>query len=289
MSVVRIVTDSTCDLPPEMVREYGIIVVPLNVHIGEETYLDRVELTTEEFHRRLSNWPAGCPLPTTSRPAEEVFEEIYKKLLKEGETVVSLHHSAKLGNTFSSAVAARNNILAGTNQVAVIDSLSASFGLGIIAMEAAKRARKGMLHTELVRSVNRMIFQTHVIFFTETLHYLWNSGRMGKVQQAALGPTPNGNFRPLLRLEDGVIVPFERTRTRTKAIEGLCEFIEDFPHIEEMAIMHSNSLNDVEALLNRVAPIFPREKVIVGQFSPVLAAHLGPGSMGVTVYEGGIF
>jgi DegV family protein with EDD domain len=286
---VRIVTDSTCDLPPELVREYGIIVVPLNVHIGEETYLDRVELTTEEFHKKLANWPTNCPLPTTSRPHEEVFEEIYKKLLKGGDTVVSLHHSSKLGNTYQSALNARNNIMVTNAQVAVIDSLSASFGLGFIVIEAAKRAKKNMMHPELVRAINRMIYQTHVIFFTESLNYLWSSGRIPKSQQAALGPTPNGSFRPLLRLEDGVIVPFERTRTRTKAIEGLCEFIEDFPHIEEMAVMHSNSLNDVETLLNRVAPLFPREKVYICQFSPVLAAHLGPGSMGVIVYEGGNF
>jgi len=288
MPGVRIVTDSTCDLPPELVREYGITVVPLQVHIGGETYLDRVDLSVEEFHRRLSNWPNHLPLPSTSRPREEVFEELYKQILKEGESVISIHHSSKLGNTYAAALAAKNNILAPASQIVVIDSLSASFGLGIIALESAKRARKGAHHVELVRLVNRMIYQTHVIFFTDTMQYLAASGRMGKAQ-AALGPTPPTNFRPLLRLEDGYIVPFERTRTRTKAIEGLCEFIEDFPHIEEMAIMHSNSSNDVETLLTRIAPIFPREKVFVGLFSPVLAAHLGPGSMGVTVYEGGIF
>ncbi len=288
MPGVRIVTDSTCDLPSDLVKQYGIIVVPLTVHIGSETYLDRIDLSVEEFHRRLSNWPSHLPLPSTSRPREEVFEELYKQILKEGESVISIHHSSKLGNTFSAAMSAKNNILAPSTQIAVVDSLSASFGLGIIALEAAKRAKAGAHQVELVRLVNRMIYQTHVIFFTDTMQFLANSGRMGKAQ-AALGPTPTSNFRPLLRLEDGYIVPFERTRTRTKAIEGLCEFIEDFPHIEEMAIMHSNSANDVETLLNRVAPIFPREKVFVGLFSPVLAAHLGPGSMGVTVYEGGVF
>jgi DegV family protein with EDD domain len=288
MPGVRIVTDSTCDLPQDLAREYGIIVVPLQVNINGETYLDRVDLSAEEFHRRLSNWPGHLPLPSTSHSGQEIFEDLYKQVLKEGESVISIHHSAKLGSTFAAAVAAKNSILAPTTQIAVIDSLSASFGLGIIALEAAKRARKGAHHVELVRLVNRMIYQTHVIFFTDTMQYLTAGGRINKAQ-AALGPTPTTNFRPLLRLEDGQIVPFERTRTRTKAIEGLCEFIEDFPHIEEMAIMHSNSANDVETLLTRIAPIFPRERVYVGMFSPVLAAHLGPGSMGVTVYEGGIF
>jgi len=286
---VRIVTDSTCDLPAELIREYNIVVVPMLVHIGKETFLDRVDLSPEEFHRRLNSWTASAIPVSTSHPPSDVFEDVYKRILKEGESIISIHHSAKLGGTFQSALNARSNILAPASQIAVIDSMSASFGLGVIAMEAAKRAKYGVHHTELVSIVNRMIFQTHVIFFTETMHYLQHSGRMTIKAQAALGPTPPTNFRPLLRLEDGQIVPFERTRTRTKALEGLCEFIEDFPHIEEMAIMHSNSPNDVETLLTRIAPIFPREQAYICLFSPVLAAHLGPGAMGVTVYEGGVF
>ncbi|MEI7555562.1 DegV family protein [Candidatus Chlorohelix sp.] len=288
MPGVRIVTDSTCDLPPELAQQYGIHVVPIQIHINDDDYLDGVDLSVEEFHRRLATWPSNLPLPTTTHTRQEVFEDLYKQILKEGESVISIHHSAKLGGTFASAVAAKNSILAPTTQIAVIDSLTASFGLGIIAIEAAKRARKGAHHVELVRLINRMIYQTHVIFFTDTLTHITAGGRIGKAQ-AALGATPSNNFRPLLRLEDGLIVPFERTRTRTKAIEGLCEFIEDFPHIDEMAIMHSNSASDVDALLTRIAPVFPREKVFVGLFSPVLATHLGPGAMGVTVYEGGIF
>lgn len=288
MPGIKIVTDSTCDLPAELVRDYDITVVPLFVHIENEIYLDRTDLTPEEFHRRLNNWPANTPLPTTSHPPMEAFESVYKRLLKEGDYVISIHHSGKLGKTFQTAVAARNSILAPSSQIAVIDSLSASLGLGMIVLEAAKRAKQGVRMAELVSVVNRMIFQTHVIFFTETMQYLQHGGRISKAN-AALGPTPSTNFRPLLRLEDGHIVPFERTRTRTKALEGLCEFIEDFPHIEEMAIMHSNSPNDVETLLTRIAPIFPRERVFVCLFSPVLAAHLGPGAMGVTVYEGGVF
>lgn len=288
MPGIRIVTDSTCDLPAELVREYNITVVPLFIHINGETYRDGVDITSEEFHRRLNNWPSNQPLPTTSHPHSETFENIYKRILKEGDYIISIHHSAKLGGTYQAALEARNAILAPSTQIAVIDSLSASFGLGIIVLETAKRIRQGMRLPELVSVVNRMIFQTHVIFFTETMQYLQHGGRISRVS-AALGATPTTNFRPLLRLEDGQIVPFERTRTRTKAIEGLCEFIEDFPHIEEMAIMHSNSPNDVETLLSRVAPIFPREKVYVCLFSPVLAAHLGPGAMGVTVYEGGVF
>lgn len=289
MPGVRIVTDSTCDLPAELVREYNITVIPEFVHIGNETYLDRIDITAEEFHRRLASWTPAAGALTTSHPPSETFEDVYKRILKEGESIISIHHSAKLGGTFQAAVQARNNILAPSSQIAVIDSQSASFGLGFIALEAAKRARQGIHHSELISVVNRMIFQTHVIFFTETMQYLQHSGRINSKAQAALGPTPATNFRPLLRLEDGVIVPFERTRTRTKALEGLCEFIEDFPHIEEMAIMHSSSPNDVETILNRVAPIFPRERAFIGLFSPVLAAHLGPGAMGVTVYEGGVF
>lgn len=289
MARVRIVTDSTCDLPPELVRDFGIQVVPLRVTINGETYLDRVDITAEEFHRKLSFWASSTSLPETSHPPVEAFEEIYKKILKAGDTVISIHHSAKLGGTYQAALQARSNILAHTSQVTIIDSLSASFGVGVVAVEAAKRALQGVMHTELVSAVNRMVFQTHVIFFTETMQFLQHSGRINSKAQQALGPTPASNFRPLLRLEEGLIVPFERTRTRTKALEGLCEFIEDFPYIEEMAIIHSNSPNDIETILTRIAPIFPRDRVNICYFSPVLAIHLGPGAMGVAVYEGGIF
>lgn len=289
MPRVRIVTDSTCDLPQELVQQYGIQVVPIQIHINGETYLDRQEISAEDFHKRLATWPTNTALPTTSHVPAEVFEDIYKKILKSGDTVISIHLSSKLSQTYQMAVQARNNILASSSQVTIIDSQSASFGVGIIAAEAAKRAKQGMLHAELVSAVNRMVYQTHVIFFTESLQYLQNSGRINPKAQQALGPTPPNNFRPLLRLEEGLIVPFERTRTRTKALEGLCEFIEDFPYIENMAIIHSNSPNDIETILTRIAPIVEREKIYICQFSPSLAIHLGPGAMGVAVYEGGIF
>src|SRR5690349_1767249 len=129
MPGVRIVTDSTCDLPAELVREYNITVVPLFVHVGNETYLDRVDISPEEFHRRLANWSPGSGVLTTSHPPAEVFEDVYKRILKEGDSIISIHHSARLGATFQTAVQARNTILAPTSQIAVIDSLSASFGL----------------------------------------------------------------------------------------------------------------------------------------------------------------
>jgi DegV family protein with EDD domain len=289
MPRVRIVTDSTCDLPPDVVQQYGIHVVPVQIHINGETYLDRQDISPEEFHKRLSNWPADLPFPTTSHVKADTFEELYKKILKTGDTVISIHLSSRLSQTHQMAVQARNNILASSSQVTIIDSQSASYGVGIIAQEAAKRAKQGMHHTELVSVVNRMVYQTHVIFFTETLQYLQNSGRINPKAQQALGPTPPSNFRPLLRLEEGFIVPFERTRTRTKAIEGLCEFIEDFPYVEDMAIIHSNSHNDIDTILTRISPIVPREKIHICQFSPSLAINLGPGAMGIAVYEGGVF
>jgi DegV family protein with EDD domain len=211
------------------------------------------------------------------------FERLFRNLLRQGDVLV-ITISSKLSETYAAALRAREGLGASpAAHIAIIDSLSASMGLGLIVLAAAKAARTGRHSlSELASMVQRMTTQTHVVFFVETYDYLPQGGRAARVASLIEA----GNARALLRLDEGAIVPFERARTRAKAIEGLYNFVEDFPHVEELALLHSGTPNEVELLLARIHPIYPRERVLVTEYSAVLGTQLGPAALGAAVYEG---
>lgn len=279
MQPVRIVTDSTCDLPRSVCEQLGIEVVPLNVHFGQAIYRDGVDITSDQFFEMLSTSP---DLPKTSQPATALFEETYNRLAAEGSAIVSIHLSAKLSGTFQSASVARDAI---RNRclIEVLDSRSASLGLGLIVMAAAEMAQAGASQREVVSYVRRLIPNVHVVCVVETLEYLQRGGRIGRAR-AFLGTLLN--IRPIIKLEDGEVQPVEKVRTRSKAIDWLVEFVELFPRIDRLALLHSNSPTDVEMLVRRLEPFHPRDRIMVGQYGPVIGAHVGPGGLGVVVSQG---
>lgn len=279
MGQVRIVTDSTCDLPRSIVDELGIVVVPLNVHFGERVYRDGVDLDCAQFFELLAK---NAELPKTSQPATGLFEEAYNRLAADGSPVVSIHLSGKLSGTFHSASLARDAVRHRC-MVEVVDSRSASLGLGLIVMAAAELARAGASQWEIVTHVRRMIPDVHVVCLVDTLEYLQRGGRIGRAR-AFLGTLLN--IRPILKLEDGEVQPLEKVRTRSKAIDWLVEFVELFPQIDRLAILHSNSPSDVEMLLRRLEPLYPRDRIMVGHYGPVIGAHVGPGGIGIVVSQG---
>jgi DegV family protein with EDD domain len=156
-------------------------------------------------------------------------------------------------------------------------------GLGLIVLAAARAVRDGAEPAEVQQLINAMIRHTHVVFFVDTLEYLERGGRLS-VAAPVLGSMQR--IKPLLLLDDGNIVPYERTRTRAKAIEGLFTFIEDFPKVQEVYVLYATTPDDIEKLLEKVELIFPRERVQIAQFGPGISAHVGPGAMGVAVFEG---
>ena len=276
----RIVTDSTADLPPDLCKELDITVVPLMVNFNNQSFRDGIDISSEEFFRRLSQ---SAQLPSTSAPSVGSFEQTYRELAKSCEGIISIHISSKLSSTYQSAIMARDIVMPSVTQISVIDSLNVTLGLGLLVVQAAKAAKEASNLTDLTTRINKMVPQVHLVFFVDTLEYLQKGGRIGKAR-ALLGSMLN--IKPILHIEDGQVVPFERTRTRAKAIEGLYNFVEDFPHIEEMAILHTTTPDDVEALKNKVQPIFPKEKIITATYGPVVGTYAGPGALGVVVYEG---
>jgi DegV family protein with EDD domain len=279
--MVKIVTDSTAYLEPGVAEELEISVVPLNIHFGDEILRDGVDITAAEFFRRLDRSPE---MPTSSPPSRSTFEKLYSKLSKTTDEIVSIHISDKLSQTCAMANAAAAPFL-GRCDIAVVDSLTTSLGLGILATAAAEAAAQGETLDEIVRLLRGMIPHIYVVFLVETLDYLERGGRIGRAQ-AILGSMLG--IKPLLIMEEGEIVPLEKVRTRSRAIDKLFDFVVEFPHIEQMAILQKSPVATEETLLliERLELVLPEMEFPIISYGPVLATHVGPNTMGIIVYEG---
>ncbi len=281
MSGIKIITDSSADISPEQAADLGIDVVPILLHIEDKTYRANQDLTNDQFYNMLAN---GAENVSTSHPSPMTFEHLYRRLALEYDHIFSLHLSNRLGGTYKAAQQACAKLPASLTRIEVIDSKSASMGLGMVVLAAARLAKQeGVTPAEVQHLINAMLRHTHAVFFVDTLEYLERSGKLA-LASSALGSMQR--IKPLLLLDDGDIVPYERTRTRAKAIEGLYTFIEDFPHVQEVTMLYATTPEDIEKLMEKVEPIFPRERVNVVQFGATITTHIGPGAMGVVVFEG---
>ncbi len=279
MSQVYVVTDSSADLPPELVQALGITVLPVNIHFGNKVYRDGIDINAQEFFERLAR--NGVP-PSTTPPPVSLYESTFADLLKQTDQIIAIHASSKLSQNFARAQRAAAPLL-GRATIAVIDSQLVSVGLGTLVTAAARAAEAGEQLDEIVRLVRGMIPRIYIAFFSDTLDYLERGGRIRKAQ-AILGSMLN--IKPLLILEDGDIVALEKVRTRAKAVEKLVEFIVEFTHIEKMTILHSTTPEDVNLLIEQVNLALPNLDMQVELYGPALGTHLGPGALGVVVYEG---
>lgn len=279
MGRVAIVTDSTSDLPPARLAEAGITVVPLNVHFGTEVYRDQVDLSADDFYARLTRSPK---LPTTSQPSPGLFEETFRRLAADHDGVVAILLASKLSGTVASATVARQ-ALADVVPIEIVDSLNVSLGLGFQALRAADLAATGSDAPGVARRLRAATDRVHFLFFADTLEYLQRGGRIGKAA-SLVGSLIQ--LKPLLRLEEGQVIPYERTRTRARAVQGLVDFVQSLPHVERLGVLHSTTPADAERMADRLGEVIPRDRIVVARFGPVVGTHLGPGGLGVAVDEG---
>jgi DegV family protein with EDD domain len=275
---VKVVTDSTSDIPPEVAQELGITVVPLFIHFGNEVYQDGIDLSADEFYRRLVAEPK---LPKTSAPPSNVLMETYERLAAESDEIISIHISTKLSATYNSALIGKRGVKVGC-RVEVIDSFSASIGLGLLVITAAKAALTGADLDQITAMITQTISRTHYFGMVDTLEYLHKGGRIGKAQ-AFLGSLLN--IKPLLAVRDGEVYPLERVRSRSKAIARLCELVAEFHGIKEMAIAHATTPDELEALAERLAPLFPQGEIYKSRCGSTIGTYLGPGCLTVALIE----
>jgi DegV family protein with EDD domain len=280
MARVKIVTDSAAYFEPGDLKGLDVEIVPIGVRFGDELYRDGIDLTREEFFRRLER--SSAP-PVTTPPSIETFQEVYTRLRKTTDQILSLHVSSRLSQTYDHATLAAESLL-GRCQIFVVDSLSTSLSLGILVAESAKLAAAGSSLDEIVRMIRGVIPHLYIVFFVETMDYLERNGRIGKAQ-AILGSMLN--IKPFLFVEDGEVIPLEKVRTRAKALDKLFEFAAEFSNIERMAIIQRDPRPNEETntLTERLLLTFPGISVPIIQYDPVLACHVGPDAMGIVVYE----
>ncbi len=273
---IKIVTDSTCDLPQALVEELGITVVPAYVLFGNKTYRDRVDISENEFYGRLLNFPTH---PTTSQPSPQDFAEVYSNLSKDADGIISIHVSSKLSGTCNSAIQAKEMVSAGC-PIEVIDSCNVSMGLGLLAIEAVTTAGSGKGFEQVVEETKQLIPKTHVWALFDTLKYLAKGGRVGKAK-ALMGSVLN--IKPLLSVKDGELMPATKARSREKGVDLLFDYASKITSIEAMAVIYTTTLDEAEALAERLGGVFERKRIIIGRLGPALGVHAGPGTLGVAV------
>ena len=270
---VRIVTDSACDLPEPICTELGVEVVPLTIRFGDREFVDRKELSVDAFWRELAASPV---LPETAAPSVGAFEETFRRLSDDGASaIVCINLSARLSATMQSAQVAAK-ALDGTTPIEIIDSLSASMGIGNLVLHAARRARAGASLEEIVREVNARRESQHVFATLDTLEYLRKGGRIGGAQ-ALLGSMLS--IKPIISVINGAVEPAGRVRTRSKALRFLVDQI-PAGKVELISVLHADA-PDLDEFLAMLAPAVPDAEVTVGSIGPVIGVHTGPRVMGI--------
>jgi DegV family protein with EDD domain len=270
---VAIVTDSAADIPPDIAAANDITVVPLTIRFGDEVFLSGIDLTPDAFWAKLKT---SSQSPATAAPSAGDFQEAFERLASGGATgIVSIHLSSKLSATYQSAAVAAEAV---SVPVETYDTLAVSAGQGLLTLVAAERAKAGATAKEIVDELASMTDRVHLYGAIDTLEFLRRGGRIGGAQ-ALLGTMLK--VKPIISLEDGVVEPVARVRTRVKAIEQLASYVEkEKGNIERIAILNSDA-TDIDRLVESVSASHPVSDADVWPFGPVVGTHGGPGLLGL--------
>ncbi len=272
---IKVVVDSTFDIPESLRAENDITVIPLYINVGERGYLDGVELSRQEFYEQLPYYPSQ---PTTAAPGIEMFREVYEQLAQDGAThILSMHISITLSATVDVArIAAQQTSVV---PVTVLDSQQLGMGAGFLALTAAQAARGGRSMPEILALLEDQVARTHTYAALDTLEYLRRSGRMSAAV-AGLGRLLR--IIPLLRMHKGKPTA-ERTRTRERAFKKVVSQFYELAPVEKVALVHSNAPEKAAALKAAIADaLLPDQEVLVVPLTPVLGTNIGPGVVGFT-------
>lgn len=277
---VKIVTDSTCDLPRELIEEYGISVIPLNVNFEGKSYQDGVDLFPGTFYRMLSK---AVSHPATSQPSPESFMRVYKKLTADGSDVLSIHISEKMSGTASSAKIAKREL--NNNSIYIVDSGFVSIGLALIARECAILAKKGKGIDEIIALADEMKKKMKVYFAVDTLEFLKKGGRIGRASALIGGLF---NIKPVLTVENGMVHPFSKEVGTDRQFESLKVIVEDeFKKNKYNELLIGFAYAGSEELLSKFIKVVGENvkpgNALVVEIGPVVGAHSGPGAVAVAL------
>lgn len=280
--MIRIATDSTCDMPPGYSKEYDITVVPINIQFGTETYEDGVTIDRETFVRKIDE--LGI-LPTTSQPSAWQFEQQYRKLHEQGATdIISLHVTSKLSGTYQSAVMAKEAL---EDQVCVhpFDSASGSVTLGFMCMEASRMSRAGKSVAEILARMAAIRERACLVVTLKDLRYAQMSGRTGKLQSSLASLL---SIKPIVLLKDGQLDVVEQVRTQSKAIDRLLDIVAEKVGRSDpvnLAVVHALTPEAGQELLERAKSLFNCRETFLADLTSSLVVHFGPGTLGLSAYR----
>lgn len=281
MSRIAIVTDSTSDIPKNMVKELDIKVIPLTVIFEEKSFLDDgKEITISEFYKKIRS---SEKLPTTTVPSPKYFLEAYTDILKESESIISIHISKKMSGTVNSAEMAKKEMPG--KDIEIIDSEYVHLPLGFLVLKAAQLAQEGRLKEEILKGIYDLKPKVKVLFVPSTLEYLKKGGRIGKAKGLIASLL---DIKPILTVHDGEVSQFKTARrwnqAKTELIESMKTIIKN-PQNLVVAIGDSDAKEDAEEMYERIKETFNPKRILRVDIGTVVGTHMGPGGIGISFYE----
>lgn len=277
---LAIVTDSTAYIPDELLKEHQIHTIPLSVVFGDETFREGLDITTEEFYKKVQEEEE---LPTTSQPAIGSFVQLFERLSEEYDAIISIHLSKRFSGTYDAAKSAGNMV--DNIEVHAFDTALSAMPQGFFAIAAAELVAEGKSAAEIISHLEDMKEKTCAYFLVEDLAHLQRGGRLNK-GQALIGSLLH--IKPVLHIIDGLIVPFEKIRTRKKAINRIMSMLEEdvqTKDVKRVVFIHANNLKLAEEMRDEFSKKHPGVETIISYFGPVIGTHLGEGSLGVSWYS----
>ncbi len=275
---VKVVTDSTCDIPSQLAKDLGITVVPIYIVFGDKSYRDRVDISEDEFYDKLINGPVH---PTTSIPTPKDFADVYNKLAGETDEIISIILTSKESGTYNSALLGKEHVQKKC-RIEVIDSLSLSMALGLLVTEAAREAQAGASLEKITEMIHIDISKTHFMFKLDTLKYVLKGGRLSKAH-GILGSVVK--VKPLLTLREGDLSLLGVARTKAKAIERLYGFAHKFPKVKGLAVVYTTTHDEAQEVADNIKADFPDVPLYLARVGSTLGTHGGPGGLGIAVLE----
>jgi len=281
MSGTAIVTDSTSDIPTELIEKYKITVVPLSVIFDNESFKDnRTDITTDQFYKKLRQ---SRNLPKTAQPSPGDFMEIYSRLLEQYDNIISIHISKKMSGTIASAEMAKKKMV--DKNIEIIDSELVHMPLGFLVLKAAQLARQGKSFSEIVVGVKELKSKIKALFIPSTLEYLQKGGRIGRAKSLIASLL---EIKPVLTLNYGEVSQFKTTRRWKQAKNELISSIEsmvDNPQNMIVSVADSDARDEGDEMKQRIEATFHPKQLLRVEFGCILGTHLGPGAIGITFYE----
>ena len=278
--MLGIVTDGAADIIPAWEKDFDIKVLPINIHFGEKTYIQNVDLNFDQFYKMVDD--KSNPFPKTSQPSPHQFVEFYKNNFKPGDTILSIHVTSKLSGTYASAVSAAEE-LKGTYNIVTFDSLGGSIGIGYMCRAARQMDRAGKSVDEIVRHLESIRSQVYIVLTLDTLEYARRSGRIGTLSAALASLL---NVKPIALLQDGLVNMVDKVRTRKTAVERVItmgkEAVGDKPIY--LGVVHAHDIEAGKALLEEAKKHFNVKSADLTDLSISLAVNFGPGTVGLILY-----